>query len=194
MMRERRRSWMLVVAASAMIVGAASCQQGSGPAAGPTFGAGKVARAGVAEISRSDLPKGGARGVQYVPVYSHVYTDDAARPFNVAVTLAVRNTDPAAPRFLASVAYFDSDGKLVREYAPGPLRVAPMAVAEFFVPQNDTAGGSSASFLVTWSAEADGAEPPMVEAVMVGTATNQVVSFTNQGRPVAVPAEGASRP
>lgn len=164
-----------------------SCQSGSDSSSGPSFGTepDQVARPGVTPVAAGELPDGGSRGVLYVPVYSHVYTDDAARPFLVAVTLVVRNTDSEAPRFLTAVKYFDSDGRLVRDYAPKPLRVAPMASAEFFVPQSDTKGGSSASFLVVWRGKTTAAEAPMAEAVMVGTATNQVVSFTSQGRPAA---------
>ncbi|MGE3819297.1 MAG: DUF3124 domain-containing protein [Isosphaeraceae bacterium] len=165
----------------------ASCQSGSDSTAGPSFGTEpeRVVRPGVTRIDPGGLPEGGSEGVLYVPVYSHVYTSDVARPFLLAVTLAVRNTDPVSPRFLTSVRYFDSDGRLVRDYVPKPLRIAPMAAAEFFVAQSDTHGGSSASFLVTWRAGSAGSQGPLAEAVMVGTATNQVVSFTSQGRPAA---------
>jgi len=41
----------------------------------------------------------------YVPVYSHICTEDRQRPFNLAVTLSVRNTDPAKSMSLTSVDY-----------------------------------------------------------------------------------------
>jgi hypothetical protein len=122
----------------------------------------------------------------YVPVYSHVYTGDSAHPFNLAVTLSVRNTDRTEPLVVTSVRYLDSDGRPVRDYVTRPLRLAPLAAAEFFVRESDTAGGSSACFLVDWLA-ARPVSDPVVEAVMVGTAMNQIISFTSDGRAVPEP-------
>lgn len=188
MLRERRRR-ALGIAVGLLLAAVPSLSCGpSGPSSGPPFGPRPGRRDGgtaVTEVGPAETPAEGvgASGTLYVPVYSHVYTDDAARPFDLAVTLALRNTDPLAPRYLTAVRYHDSDGNLVRDYAPRPLRVAPLAAAEFFVPQNDTTGGSSASFLVEWRAAAEGADAPLAEALMIGTSTNQVISFTSQGRP-----------
>jgi hypothetical protein len=119
----------------------------------------------------------------YVPIYPYVYTADTARPYNVAATLYVRNTDRSAPILLTRVSYHDAGGRLVRESVTEPLRVAPMAAAEFFVKESDTTGGASASFLVEWSAEAPVSDP-VVEAVMTGTQMNRGIAFTSPGRVV----------
>jgi hypothetical protein len=104
----------------------------------------------------------------------------------------VRNTDRAEPVFLTAVRYHDSDGRLVRDELTHPLRLAPLAAAEFFVKESDTSGGSSASYLVDWQAAKPVSEP-VIEAVMVGTAMNQGVSLTSPGRSVGEPARGADR-
>ena len=39
----------------------------------------------------------------YVPVYSHIYIGDKERPFNLAVTLSIRNTDPRSGLRLTAV-------------------------------------------------------------------------------------------
>jgi hypothetical protein len=52
----------------------------------------------------------GARRVFYVPVYSHIYHRDQHRFIDLAVTLSIRNTDPAHPVTLASVHYYDTKG------------------------------------------------------------------------------------
>ncbi len=41
---------------------------------------------------------------------------------------------------------------VVRDYLKKPLEIGPMASVEFFVPESDTSGGVSASFLVEWVA------------------------------------------
>lgn len=126
------------------------------------------------------------RRTVYVPAYSHILTSDDARPYNLAVTLSVRNTDPARPIVVGSVRYYDRDGRPVRQYVKRPLRLAPMAAVDFFVAEGDTAGGSSASFLVEWSAEGR-VSGPVIEAVMIGTAGTQGISFVSPGRPLPVP-------
>ena len=52
---------------------------------------------------------------------------------------------------------------------------------EFFVKESDTSGGVSASFLVEWVAE-QAVTAPVVESVMIGTASTQGISFTCPGR------------
>ena len=147
------------------------------PAAGP------ATRRGVDEIEAVDFRVAAGQTI-YVPVYSQVATGDRARPFDLAITLSVRNTDRAHPIVIAAVRYHDQDGQLVRDYAPKPLRLAPLAAAEFFVGERDTRGGRSASFLVEWVAERPVSDP-VVEALMIGTASMQGISFTCPGRVIA---------
>lgn len=119
----------------------------------------------------------------YVPVYSHVYHGDRERPFLLAATVAVRNVDPAATITVVAADYYDSDGRLVRRLVDAPQTVAPLASVRLVIPESDTAGGSGASCLVRWQAEAP-ALPPVVEAVMIGTRASQGISFTTSGRVV----------
>ncbi len=117
----------------------------------------------------------------YVPVYSQIPIGERGRPFDLAVTLSVRNTDHVHPLTLSAVRYYRSDGQAVRDYVEKSIRIAPMASKDFFVKERDTSGGSSASFLVEWTSEHP-LSAPVVEAVMLGTASNQGVSFTTVGR------------
>ena len=120
----------------------------------------------------------------YVPAYSRVPTSDSARTFNLAVTLSVRNADRSRPIVVSSVRYLDADGHLVREFLARPLQLAPLASKNFFVKESDTSGGTSASFLVEWFAERP-ATAPVVETVMIGTASSQGISFVSPGRVIA---------
>ena len=121
----------------------------------------------------------------YVPICSFLQINDDAKRFNLAATVYVRNTDPKRPIFVKSVDYHASSGKLIRSFLKSPIRLDPLASTSFFVPQSDTTGGPSPSFLVEWLA-LDAVNAPVVEAVMMGTLVNQGVTLTSQGRELAV--------
>ena len=63
----------------------------------------------------------------YVPIYSHIYSGLKGRPFELAATLSIRNTDPKHPIELMSVKYFDSDGKLIKQYLDKSSELNAMA-------------------------------------------------------------------
>ena len=118
----------------------------------------------------------------YVPVYSHVYSD-GGRPFLVETTLSVRNTDPRESIFLSSVRYFDTKGELVKDYLPGPLKLAPLESTEFLVEKSDVTGGSGANFIVVWAAETPVNEP-IIEAVMIAFHGTNSISMIRSGTPI----------
>jgi hypothetical protein len=117
----------------------------------------------------------------YVPVYSHIYIRDQSRTINLTATLSIRNTDLQNPIRITSARYYGTNGALVREYVKEPLRLAPMASTDFVVAEEDTSGGSGANFIVEWGAGVEVTEP-VVEAVMIGTASQQGISFISAGR------------
>lgn len=166
--------------ALALIAAFASCDRPE--ATGPPRGDGY--RPGVSEVPPVEEAKVVAGQTIYVPAYSHVYTGDEARPLNLATSLFVRNTDPGRPIVVSRVGYFDSGGKPIREFVKGPLKVQPMASAEFFIKEGDLTGGASPSFVVEWVATEAGSDP-VAEAVMIGTAGTQGISFTSPGRVTA---------
>jgi hypothetical protein len=116
----------------------------------------------------------------YVPCSSHIYHGVKTRPFDLTVTLMVRNTDPRRAITITSVDYHGSDGRLVRRMIAGPLSLQPLATREFVVEQNDTSGGAGASFLLRWRADA-AVNEPVAESVMIGTTNSQGISFTSRG-------------
>lgn len=117
----------------------------------------------------------------YVPVYSHIYTWEQSRTMNLTATLSIRNTDLSHPIILASVKYYDSDGKLVRDYLEQPGQLGPLASTNFVVDQADTAGGSGAAFLVEWVTP-QSVSDPVIEAIMISAVGNQGISFVSPGR------------
>lgn len=117
----------------------------------------------------------------YVPVYSHIYSGNRERPFYLAVTLSIRNTDTAGSITLHAVDYYDSSGKLVKPYLEKQQVLGPMASLRYVVGESDTTGGSGANFIVRWEAE-NSVNQPIIESVMIGTQSQQGISFTSRGQ------------
>ena len=116
----------------------------------------------------------------YIPVYSHIYAD-GGKPYLLETTLSIRNLDPDRAISIKSVKYFDTRGALVREYLDGEMGLAALASAEFLVEKQDIHGGSGANFIVVWDAN-ESVYEPLIEAVMVGFADANSISFTSPGR------------
>ncbi|AFY86315.1 DUF3124 domain-containing protein [Chroococcidiopsis thermalis] len=117
----------------------------------------------------------------YVPVYSHIYHDDGKKTFNLAATLSIRNTDLANPIVITFVRYYDTNGKLVRQYLEQPIQIDALASTDFVIDTTDTSGGSGAKFLVEWIAQTEISEP-IIEAVMIGSGYHQGISFISPGK------------
>jgi hypothetical protein len=117
----------------------------------------------------------------YVPIYSHIYIRDKSRVINLTATLSIRNTDAQNPIRVTSVRYYGTNGELVREYVNGTLQLAPMASTDFVVAESDTSGGAGANFIVEWGAGIEVANP-VVEAIMISTASQLGISFVSEGR------------
>ncbi len=119
----------------------------------------------------------------YVPAYSHIYHGDREIPFYLTVTLSVRNTDPSHPMRVVSVDYYDTDGKLLKSYLTGEARLGPLGSTRYVVKESDRSGGSGANFIVKWKADTPVTEP-IIEAVMVSTASQQGLSFSSRGQAI----------
>jgi hypothetical protein len=117
----------------------------------------------------------------YVPIYSHIYSGLKGRPFNLAATLSIRNTDPQHSIRLVSVKFYDSEGKLVKEYLDKPAELKAMASTRYILTEADTGGGSGANFLVIWKSQTK-INPPLIEGVMIGTRSGQGISFVSRGQ------------
>jgi len=116
----------------------------------------------------------------YVPAYSHIYYGDREQPFNLTVTMSVRNTDMENPITLFSVSYYDSEGKFIKKYLEKEVRLAPLSSIRYVIKESDKSGGSGASFIVTWKSDKK-VNIPIVETIMISTATQQGLSFSSRG-------------
>jgi len=119
----------------------------------------------------------------YVPIYSHIYSGDREHPFYLTATLSIRNTDPNHPITIVSVDYFDSNGKLLQGYLKNPIKLNAMISTRYVIKESDKSGGSGAKFIVKWQSNVKVNEP-IIEGIMIGTKTQQGISFVSCGRAI----------
>ncbi len=117
----------------------------------------------------------------YVSIYSHIYSGIKARPFDLAAILSIRNTDINQSVTVVSVKYYDTEGKLLKEYLDEPLQLKALASTRYIIREDDRAGGSGANFIVKWKSDKK-VTPPSIEAVMIGTHSGQGISFVSRGQ------------
>jgi hypothetical protein len=119
----------------------------------------------------------------YVPVYSEIPYGDRDQTLDLTVTLSIRNINRKVAVTVRKVDYHNAKGELVRAYAQEPRVLPPLATVEFVIKASDRSGGISAGFIVEWESE-HLCVPPVVEAVMLSTASTQGISFSSQARVV----------
>ncbi|MBV8187327.1 MAG: DUF3124 domain-containing protein [Alphaproteobacteria bacterium] len=137
----------------------------------------------------ADMPPATQGQTVYVPVYSEVLygnSDSSGKPdrWSLSATLSIRNTDPANALTVRSIRYYDTDGKLIREYAAGN-KISPFGTLETFVEHKDKSGGSGANFLVVWDADKP-INAPIIETVHTYFFGTRSVIFTSPGQALHV--------
>jgi hypothetical protein len=120
----------------------------------------------------------------YVPAYSHIYTGNREQPFLLTVTLSIRNIDPEHPIKIIAADYFETQGTLLKKFIDTPVTLKPLGSLRYIIPQKDKSGGSGANFIVRWESGQSGqsVNPPIAESIMIGTQSQQGISFTSRGR------------
>lgn len=126
--------------------------------------------------------------VLYLPIYSHIYHGDLdARGKSVQTLLSahvsIRNTNIGKSLKLHYARYYDTDGKLLKEFVPNPVVIPPLGTHELFVPRSDVSGGSGANFLISWSADTS-VNPPLVEALHADITETRTLTFITTARPI----------
>ena len=118
----------------------------------------------------------------YVPIYSHIYHDNSQKNvINLSATLSIRNTDLKHSIIITAVRYYDTKGQFIRQYINKPVELKALASTEAFVEAQNITGGSGANFIVEWVASQKVSEP-VIEAVMISTASSQGISFISPGK------------
>lgn len=125
----------------------------------------------------------------YLPIYSHLYHGDvnprSGKPSETLVSthVSIRNTDPATGMKVVSARYYNTDGKLLREFLPKPQAIPPLGTYELYVPRSDSSGGSGANFIIDWRADKP-VNAPLVEALHADIREARTLLFVTTGRPI----------
>jgi hypothetical protein len=134
------------------------------------------------------LPLSAGQSV-YLPIYSHLYHGDVnprtGKPSETLVSthISIRNTDPATALKVLSARYYNTDGKLLREFLPKQQTIPPLGTYELYVPRSDSSGGSGANFIIDWVADKP-INPPLVEALHADIREARTLLFVTTGRPI----------
>ncbi|WP_320052925.1 DUF3124 domain-containing protein [uncultured Acetobacteroides sp.] len=127
-------------------------------------------------ISFSSLP---IKKRAYVPIYSHIYHISGAKKLLLTATLSIRNTSSTDSIYIQNVSYFDSEGAPLKTYIAKTIAIKPMSAIELVVEDKEDKGGAGASFTVSYGYN-NPKTKPLIQAVMIGTAGQQGISFVTQ--------------
>lgn len=116
----------------------------------------------------------------YVPVYSHVYISEN-KYVRLSITISIRNSDSTKDLYLESIDYYNTEGKLVKQYLSQPHILKPMSSIDYVVNLEDMSGGNGAKFLIN-TASKNKTSTPLVQAIMINTLGNSNLSFLTQGQ------------
>lgn len=119
----------------------------------------------------------------YVPAYSEVLVSPGNSQ-QMAITIVIHNVDPEQPVTLQVVDYHDHSGEQVQSLLTEPISIPPFGSWKHLIGIRDKTGGVGANFLINWTSE-DPANSPIAEALMIGGAGTQGLSFTSRGQVIS---------
>ena len=133
-----------------------------------------LAFAGISAAMADELSTG---QTLYLPVYSKIWHGDrieGQHPVDrlVSALVSVRNTSLKTPIKIISARYYNTDGKLLKEYLDKPVVVNAMGTLELFVERKESDGGSGANFILQWDSAVP-TNPQVVEAIHADIRTGQ---------------------
>lgn len=140
-------------------------------------------------IQAQERPATSKSQLVYLPVYSHIYhgnyaASGKAEKLLLSALVSIRNADPKRPIRVTSARYFNTEGKMLREFVPTPKVVPAFGTLELFVERHDESGGSGANFAISWDADSP-VNTPVVEAVHVFIDYTRSVIFTTSGKAIS---------
>lgn len=138
----------------------------------------------LAQAEDTSLSKG---QTLYLPIYSHIWHGDLhpikGEPMksNMSALVSIRSTSLKTSLRLMSARYYNTDGKLLKEFIPAPRTITPMGTVELFIEKSESEGGSGANFIIQWEA-ATPTNPPVIEAVHIDNQASRPYSFVTVAR------------
>jgi hypothetical protein len=125
----------------------------------------------------------------YLPIYSVVWHGDIpsrnGEPMKayMSALVSIRNTSLKTPLKLLSARYYNTEGKLLKEFVSASRSIPPMGTVELFIEKSESAGGSGANFIIQWAAATE-TNPPIVEAVHIDNQGGRPYSFITTARAI----------
>ena len=116
----------------------------------------------------------------YVPAYSHLYISEN-NYVKLSISLSIRNTDLTKDLYIESIDYYNTEGKLVKQYLSQPHILKPMASIDYVITLEDMTGGNGAKFLVNVATK-NKTSIPIIQAIMTNTFGNSYLSFLTEGQ------------
>lgn len=132
-------------------------------------------------IEKAALPNLEFHQDVYVPAYSNLYYESDVRKTYFTVILSLRNITFTDSIYFNRIEYYDSEGKLLREFSEKVLVLRPMESFEYIIESTDKKGGPGANFYISYSSKTDLKNPPFIEAVMLGNIDGYGFSFSSPG-------------
>ena len=123
----------------------------------------------------------------YVPAYAHIYGGHRERPFLLTMTLSIRNVEPRHPIRITRIDFYETHNERFNPHLDSILELNPWKSTRFVVAEKKEGAGSGAHFIVVWEASRP-VNPPLVEAIMIGTQSQQGISFSSRGQAI-IPVE-----
>jgi len=119
----------------------------------------------------------------YVPIYSSIYNQYAENILHMTAILSIRNISPKGEIIIKKIDYYDTNGKLIKNYIDEPFSLGKMSTKDFVIAENDLDGGTGANFLVEWESKKK-VSIPIIESVMLGNSGTKGFSFSSRGKEV----------
>jgi hypothetical protein len=97
----------------------------------------------------------------------------------LSITLSIRNSDLTKDLYIESIDYYNTEGKLVKQYLSQPHILKPMASMDYVVNLEDMSGGNGAKFLIN-TASKNKISNPIAQAIMINTLGKLVKQYLSQ--------------
>ncbi|MDO6492169.1 MULTISPECIES: DUF3124 domain-containing protein [unclassified Cellulophaga] len=120
-------------------------------------------------------------GKTYLSVYSQVYSQSEHTTHDLTATVNMRNTSNTDTLYILNAEYFNTAGKLIRNYNSKPIYVAPMESVAIVIDEHDKEGGTGGNFVFNWKINKLTSKP-LFEGVFISTKGQQGLSFVTQGK------------
>ncbi|MFO1101892.1 MAG: DUF3124 domain-containing protein [Methylocystis sp.] len=128
----------------------------------------------------------GVRGRSFIPLHSTLLGQGGVTRLNFSGALSIHNASATNVLAIEKIEYRNGAGQLIESYLSDPVYLKPYASLQVLIAQDDVRGGTGASFTVDWST-VDGADDPLIEAIMTAFTGPHSYAILSPGRRVSRP-------